>query len=107
MRAGKMDRLIQIQNWQAGEPDDMGTVTEGWADLAVVRAQLIQSSTEEFMAAFGEADRTAVIFRIRWIDGLTTDHSVLYEGRRFNIRETKEIGRRKGLDVRCEEVKAA
>lgn len=106
MRAGKMDRVIQIQTWQAGEPDDMGTVTEDWQDFGdPVRAQLIETSTEEFMAAFGEADRTAVIFRIRWLDGVTTDHSVLYQGRRFNIRETKEIGRRKGLDLRCEEVR--
>lgn len=62
--------------------------------------QIIQSSTEEFLAD-GASDTTSIIFRTRYFAGVTTSGQVLYEGETFNVREVKEIGRRKGLDLRC------
>jgi len=104
MRAGKLDRSISIQTY--GETvDDDGTVTAGWTDLATVRAQLIQGATDEFIAGYGEDHKTVLVFRVRWLDGVTTSHCVLYGDARLNIRETKEIGRRKGLEIRCEGVR--
>jgi len=38
---------------------------------------------------------------MRWLDGVTTEHRIVYEGDAFDIKETKELGRRRGLDVRC------
>lgn len=101
MRAGKLDREISIETYTAGAPDDYGTVTEGWAPLATVRAQIIQSSTEEFIQAYGASDETVIIFRTRWLDGVTNASRITYEGQVFNIKEVKEIGRRKGLDLRA------
>lgn len=106
MRAGILDREIVIQAWQAGEPDEFGTVEDIWAPFATVRAQLVQATTDEFLAAYGETDKTVVIFRVRWLDGLTTEHRVVYAGKPLNIREIKEIGRRKGMELRCEEVRS-
>lgn len=104
MRAGKLDRTISIQSY--GETvDEDGTVVSGWTDYATVRAQLIQGATDEFIEGYGEDHRTVLVFRVRWLAGVTTDHCVLYEGTRLNIRETKEIGRRKGLEIRCEGVR--
>jgi SPP1 family predicted phage head-tail adaptor len=102
MRAGKLDRTISIDRYSAGVPDDFGTVIADWTPLATVRAQLVQASTEEFLSAQGANAETAVIFRTRWIAGLTTADRVRYDGRSFNIRETKELGRRRGLELRCE-----
>ena len=104
MRAGKLDRTIIIQTF-GSTVDDYGTPTESWTAFATVRAQIVQASTDEFLAAFGETDKTAIIFRVRWLDGVTTDHRVVYEGKALNIRETKELGRRQGLELRCEEVR--
>ncbi|ALK09504.1 phage head closure protein [Blastochloris viridis] len=104
MRAGNLDRTITIQSFASGV-DDYGTPIEQWSDVATVRAQIVQASTDEFLAAFGETDKTAIIFRVRWLDGVTTEHRVVYAGKSLNIREMKEIGRRKGLELRCEEVR--
>lgn len=102
MRAGKLDRIITIQTYSEGVPDDYGNSTPGWADGDTLRAQIVQASTEEYLRAYGEGSETAVIFRTRYLDGVGTEDRVLYEGKPFNIKEVKEIGRRRGLELRCE-----
>lgn len=104
MRAGQLDRTIQIQSF-SNTVNDYGTPVMTWTDLATVRAQIVQQSTDEFLATHGETDSFAAVFRIRWLAGVTTDHRVSYGGKFLNIREVKEIGRRKGLELRCEEVR--
>ncbi len=100
MRAGKLDRVITIQSF-ASAPNEYGTPVSTWTDVATVRAQIIQSSTEEYLTN-GASDTTSIIFRTRHFAGVTTSSQVIYEGETFNIREVKEIGRRKGLELRCE-----
>lgn len=105
MRAGRLDREIQILAFSSTVQAD-GTPVEHWALVATVRAQLVEATTEEYQRAYGEGGSTSVIFRMRWIDGVTVAHRVDYQGRALNIRETKEIGRRRGLELRCEEVRS-
>jgi len=100
MRAGKLDKTITIER-AATTVDDYGTPAEGWTTVATVRAQLIQSTTEEFMSAGGANSETATIFRIRHMDGLTLADRVTYNARAFDLKEIKELGRREGLDLRC------
>lgn len=106
MRAGKLDRLIAIQVETRTGTTPAGAPIMSWTDFATVRAQIIEASTEEYLRAYGEGGNTAIIFRLRWLNGVTVEHRVVYEGKHLNIRETKEIGRRKGLELRCEEVRA-
>lgn len=100
MRAGNLDSVIIIQEAIDGPPNDYGTPTEDWATFATVRAQIIQSSTEEFIRGYGASDQTLAIFRVRWLDGVTNGHRIVYDGLVHNIKELKEIGRAKGLDIR-------
>mgnify|MGYP001056064592 CR=1 FL=1 len=100
MRAGKLDSTITVQRFTA-TVDDYGTPVESWATVATVRAQVIQANTEEFLRGAGATDETAVIFRVRWINGLKTADRVQWDGQTFNIKELKEIRRHKGLDIRC------
>lgn len=104
MRAGKLDRTITVSRF-ASAPDDFGTPVATWTPVATLRAQIIQSSTEEFLTAQGANDETVVIFRTRWLDGITTADQLEYEGKLFNVREVKELGRRRGLELRCEATK--
>lgn len=104
MRAGKLDRTIKIQTL-ASSVNDYGTPIEDWSDLATVRAQIVQQSTDEFLRTYGETDSFAAVFRIRWLADVTTDCRVSHDGKYLNIREVKEIGRRQGLELRCEEVR--
>ena len=53
------------------------------------------------MRSFGASDEEAVIFRIRFVDGVTNADRVVWNGEPFNIRQVTPIGRRKGLDLRC------
>lgn len=106
MRAGKLDRLIIIQANTGPSTDEYGTPSEGWVDVTTLRAQLVEASTEEFLRGYGETADTAIIFRTRYLAGVTTDHRVEYDVAHFNIREVKEIGRRKGLELRCETVRS-
>lgn len=100
MRAGTLDRTIVIQR-AANASTDTGAVSATWSTFATLRAQLVQSSVEEFQRAVGASTETAVIFRTRWCDGITLADRVSYSGATFNLVEIKEIGRRSGLELRC------
>lgn len=99
MRAGKLDRTIKIHG-VTNTVNEYGSPVEVVTDKATLRAQIIQSSTEEFIRG-GAVDETVVIFRTRWLAGVTTADRIEYEGEAFNIKETKEIGRRKALELRA------
>lgn len=100
MRAGKLDRSITLQRG-SNTVDAYGAPLFTWEDIAAPRAQIIQTNTEEFLRAFGASEETAIIFRTRFLDGVTTADRILFGGEAFNIREMKEIGRRRGLELRC------
>lgn len=100
MRAGSLDRVVIVQ--RASETQDQfGGKSAGWADLATVRAQLIQSATSEFMQAGGEQAERVLAFRIRWVSDLRNADRVVFEGAPYEVIEVKEIGRRRGLELRC------
>lgn len=105
MRAGKLDEVITIEAISDGPPDEYGISAPVWAAFASVRAQVLQQSTDEYLRGYGEGAAAVIIYRIRWLDGLTVKHRVVRKGTAFNIKEIKEIGRRVGLELRCEEVR--
>ncbi len=101
MRSGKLDKVIRIDSFGSSAVDDYGTSAATWSALATVRAQVIQSSSEEFLRGSGASEENTIIFRIRYLDGITTADRIHYNGQYFNIKEITEIGRRKGLDLRA------
>lgn len=100
MRAGALDRVIEIQR-SSESVNNLGQVVAVWSAIATMRAQKIEASTAEFMRAFGASTETAIVFRTRFLDGVTLADRVSYEGSALNLVEVKEIGRRKGLELRC------
>ncbi|MBZ9999634.1 MULTISPECIES: phage head closure protein [unclassified Mesorhizobium] len=105
MRAGKLDRELVIER-ATTTIDEYGNTIEAWAPLATMRAQLVTASTEEFQRAYGASGETAIVFRTRWLAGVTVSDRVIYEGAHHNIIETKEIGRRRGLELRTRRIGA-
>jgi len=99
MRAGKLDRTITIDR-VTEEIDNYGNPTSTWTTIATLRAQLIQASTEEFMRDYGASSETAIVFRTRYLGGITLADRVTYDGNAHNLIEIKEIGRRRGLELR-------
>lgn len=100
MRAGKLDRTIAIQRSEDSQ-DDTGNPVFVWSNVATLRAELLQAGTEEFIRAFGANDETVIIFRTRYLAGVTTADRVSYQGGFYNIKELKELGRREGLEIRA------
>jgi SPP1 family predicted phage head-tail adaptor len=99
MRAGKLDRTIVIERSEE-TIDAYGTPASVWSLVAILRAEIVQASTEEFIRN-GAVDETAMVFRTRWLAGVTTADRITSEGVIFDVKETKELGRRRGLEIRC------
>ncbi len=99
IRAGKLDRQITIER-EVETVAASGAVSKTWAPVATVRAELVQQSTEEFLTGFGEAEGGNVVFRIRYLAGITTAHRVIYAGAVHDLEEIAEQGRRRALELR-------
>lgn len=99
MKAGSLDRVITVQR-RTESRDEFGVVTDTWSTIATIRAQKVQASTTEFLQAAGTGAEATVIFRTRWLAGLLTTDRVTCDGTAHDIKELKELGRRKGLEIR-------
>ena len=104
MRAGALDQTIVIQRSTASI-SDAGTPTLWWTDMATVRAALMQNATTETVGSKGATDETEVIFRTRYLAGVTNAHRISHGGRLLNIKEVRPIGRKRALEIRCAELK--
>jgi SPP1 family predicted phage head-tail adaptor len=100
MRAGKLTETIKLRS-VTYEDDGGGGQIPVLADFATLRAQIIEESTDEFMRNYGVSTERLRIFRTRWLDGVTVDMLVEHDGTTFNLKQIKEIGRRRGLELRC------
>ncbi|MBM3089257.1 phage head closure protein [Ensifer sp. T173] len=100
MRAGKLDRTITIER-QTETIAPSGSVSNGWTPVATIRAEVVQQSANEFLSGFGEAENSTIIFRLRYVPGITTADRVTYNGTAYDLEEIKEIGRRRGLELRA------
>lgn len=102
MRAGALDRVIVIERRDGVSYDELGNPVPGqtWRTLASMRAQIIQATTEEFMRGWGASSETAIIFRTRYLDDVRLSDRVTYDGKQHDIKEVKELGRRRGLEIR-------
>src|SRR3954447_24189963 len=98
MRAGNLDRVIEIQRRSTGL-DLYGTVIDVWITFATMRAEVLQFATDDREGERGNTTDTMITFRTRWLDGVTLDNRVSYEGAAFTMRQVKEIGRRVSLQI--------
>lgn len=103
MRAGKLDRIITLNR-----PGEQTGVNE-WNEPVFsdpleleLRAQMEQQSGREFFAAGTVGAVRQVVFRIRYLDDVRVTDTIMWDGAGFNIREVRELGRRKGLELHCE-----
>lgn len=100
MRAGKLDKSITIER-PTTAVDIYGTPVTAWVPVATMRGQIINAATEEFIRGQGASSETSITFRTRWLDDVTVANRITYDGAAYDIKETKELGRRRGLDIRC------
>lgn len=101
MRSGKLDRLIEVQR-SIVTLNDVGTPAETWSTIATLRAELVQLGTVEAIRQHGAVDTTDVVFRTRFLAGVTLADRVVFEGRALNLKAVTPIGRNRGLELRAE-----
>jgi SPP1 family predicted phage head-tail adaptor len=77
-----------------------------WTAIATVRAELVQLTAEEYLTGFGEGDASGAVFRIRYLSGITTADRVNFDGTVYDIDKMSELGRKRGLELRCSVVVA-
>jgi SPP1 family predicted phage head-tail adaptor len=98
MRAGDMDRRITIdERTETYSPSGEPIIV--WEPIATVWAEVQQQSGREFFASQQTVSERRVVFRLRWLDGITVLHRVRYDGREHDIQEVRELGRGVGLEL--------
>jgi head-tail adaptor len=100
MRAGSLDRTITIER-HVISVNEYGVPDEVWSPVATVRAELMDLAAEEGPRPYGIGSEAIVGFRLRWLPGLTLADRVDFEGQQYDIKEIKEVGRRKTTELRC------
>lgn len=100
MRAGKLDRVISLLR-EVKAKNEHHVPVPTWLNIATVRAEIVTQSASEFLTGFGEAENGTIVFRIRYLAGITTADRVTYAGKVYDLKEVTEIGRRRGLELRA------
>jgi SPP1 family predicted phage head-tail adaptor len=103
MRAGNLDRIIEIQRRTTGL-DLYGTPVETWTTFATMRAQLLKNATDDREGARGHTTDAVLTFRMYYFASLSLNDRLLYEDQQYEIAGISEIGRRAGMDVTCQRV---
>lgn len=98
-----MDRVIEVQRdtREGSAVSPMGTPQPDWRHHKFLRAEVVAQSTGEFLAAGGERGDRVAVFRTHYVRDLTPADRVLFDGVAHDIHEIIEIGRRRGLEIRC------
>lgn len=103
MKAGKLTEAITIQR-ATYTVNAAGTPGETWASIATLRAEKVEQATTEAIRNFGASDEELVVFRARFLDGITNADRLLWRGAAFNIKQVAPIERRQGVELRCQRV---
>lgn len=101
MKAGILDRRLTVQRLTTGTPDEYGVPSMSWTDVRTVWARVTPDSEDEnYKLGVNEAF-VLVKVQARWFAGLTTTDRLVIDGRVFDIRGIREIGRREGLEIKA------
>lgn len=98
MRAGNLDRLIEIQRRTTGL-DLYGTSVETWNTFPTMRAQFLKNATDDREGERGHTTDAVLTFRMYYFASLSLNDRLLYEGQQLEITQINEIGRRVGMDL--------
>lgn len=100
MRAGKLDRRVTIRRASVTY-DAFNNPVETWADAATVWAQQRPNRGGERFTAQEIAGAAVMTFHIRHRSDVTVKDRIQYDGREWDIRDVREIGRRVVTEIDC------
>ena len=103
MKAGKMVHVVSIER-ATSTISPAGTPVTTWAAVATLRAEIVEQQAEEFLRNAGDTTVATIVFRTRFLAGVTDEDRVSFDGEAFDIDRIVPIGRRRGLELRCKAV---
>lgn len=95
---GRMDRRITLR-YPLKTQSATGTPLKEWVDVATVWASWLPQGGREVMTAKARHALSSGVFRIRFIDGLSTEWQVVNGDNLFDLTAAEEIGRAEYLDL--------
>lgn len=98
MQAAKLDRLIAIEQ-KTITKDSYGADIETWDTLVNVWAEKKDARGREFFSAAQVTSEIDTLFRIRYLDIITTQMRINYDSKIYDIYSIAEIGRGEGLEI--------
>jgi len=98
MRAGRLDTRIRIER-STTDRDDHGGVTQSWALLFEVWAQIAPLRGRELIAAAQTMPEAHTKFVIRYRAGITEADRIVYDSKNYDIIHIAELGRDVGLEI--------
>ena len=94
--AGKLDRVVTFERLTEAVRLS-GAVAKTWTPFLTVRAEVREIQTDEAPVSFGQAERQALVFVVRWNPvQITPGDRVILGGRAFDIKQIADLGRRDG-----------
>lgn len=84
MRTGQMRHQIQIEV-QSTTQDTSGEQANTWTTFATRRAAVQRAIGSEVVASAQRQGRMPVVFRIRYLEGVTAGMRIIFKGRVHNI----------------------
>lgn len=105
MKAGRLDRRVAIYTRGTAQ-DAAGQPVETWTLLATVWGEkvILRVYGQEVFSGQQLSSQSLVTFKIRWRSDVGYLHQIICEGITYNIVAVGEVGRREGLEMRCEQV---
>lgn len=104
MKAGRLMEVIELQR-STSAVNDAGTAALTWAPFATLRAERIDLAEAETIEGYGASDTATVTLRARFCEGVSNADRVIWNGEPWNITRAIPIGRRKGIELRCERIR--
>lgn len=104
IRPGKMRHTITLQRATLA-PNAYGTEVETWANLATLRAELVEAAAADDPAgAAGTQGKVVRTFRTRVFGGVTVADRVIWQGRTLAITAVTggDFGDARALELQCE-----
>jgi SPP1 family predicted phage head-tail adaptor len=99
-----MRHRVTLQRRATGV-DAAGGVLNGWVDFATRSASIDRAPGSEVWAAAQKSGRVPVVFRLRYLAGVTPAMRLLFDGRAHNILSAvDQEGRKAELVITAEEL---
>lgn len=99
MRAGKLDRRIEILRHQEIGRNELNEPIMGWVPVAEVWASARPNRGAERFEAQQLVGSAVLTFQIRYRADISVEDRIGYEGRTWDIHDIREIGRRVGTEI--------